>query len=237
MAPIDSPTARPRTVQRTITRRTALRMGAAAALLVPAASVLGASLPATDRITFPTSKQPDWRNYPFTLGVASGTPRSDGFVLWTRLAPDPLSAEPIGGMGQDDREIGYEIADTPGFQHIVQRGLARAEAVFAHSVHLEVTGLEPNRPYWYRFILGPWASPVGRAITAPAPGSTVSALRFGYCSCSNYEQGHFAAYRHLAEEEPDLVVFLGDYIYESVDRSSAAIRHHSDGKPATTLPL
>jgi alkaline phosphatase D len=237
MAPIDSPAAKPRTPQRSVTRRTALRMSAAAAFLVPAASVFGASLPTTVRLIAPTSKEPGWRNYPFTLGVASGAPRPEGFVLWTRLAPDPLSAEPTDGMPPDDREIGYEIADTPGFQRIVQRGLTQAEAAFAHSVHLEVRGLEPNRPYWYRFVAGPWASPVGRAVTAPSLGSAVASMRFGYCSCSNYEQGYFSAYRHLAEEQPDLVVFLGDYIYESVDQTSAAVRHHSDGKPATTLPL
>ena len=62
-------------------------------------------------------------------------------------------------------------------------------------------------------------------------------MRFGFCSCANYQHGYFAAYRHLAEEEPDLVLFLGDYIYELVDRSPAAIRPHSDGQAATTLAL
>jgi alkaline phosphatase D len=78
-------------------------------------------------------------------------------------------------------------------------------------------------------------SPVGCTRTAPAAGAPLQRLRFGFVSCSNYEQGYFAAYRHLAEETPDLVLFLGDYIYESVDRSSFAVRHHIDGAPAATL--
>src|SRR5262245_16499052 len=224
MAPIDSP-------GHLLSRRAALRLAGAAALILPAGSLFAAPLPNTVRAFTASARQFDWRDDPFTLGVAAGAPRPDGFVLWTRLAP--LSGAPIG----DDREIGYEIADEPAFRRVVQHGRARAEVGFAHSVHLEVRGLQPGRPYWYRFFLGPWVSASGRAATAPAPGDAVATVRVGHCSCANYEQGYFAAYRHLADEQPDLVLFLGDYIYESVDRSPAAIRHHSDGRPATTLAL
>ncbi len=62
-------------------------------------------------------------------------------------------------------------------------------------------------------------------------------LRLGVVSCANYEHGYFAAYRHLADESPDLAIFLGDYIYESVDKSRHRVRKHSDGVEATTLPL
>src|SRR5262249_33543131 len=147
----------------------------------PAAPVLATQLPMTViRASASAARLPDLHSNPFTLGVASGAPRPDGFVLWTRLAPDPLSAEPAGGLGSGDREIGYEIADHPLFHRIVQRGQARAEAAFAHSVHLVVRGLEPSRPYWYRFLLGPWVSAVGRAITAPAAGAAVASMRLGY---------------------------------------------------------
>ncbi|HEY4164517.1 MAG TPA: alkaline phosphatase D family protein, partial [Dongiaceae bacterium] len=179
---------------------------------------------------------------PFSLGVASGDPAPDGFVLWTRLAPNPLSTDPDmpGGMlatakGGVDVSLRYEIAEDPALQHVVQSGLASAEAAFAHSVHLEVTGLKPGRPYWYRFMTDQTTSPVGCVRTAAAPDAPLANLRFGVVSCSNYEQGYFSAYRHLAEEAPDLVLFLGDYIYENVDRSHPVLRRHSDGVPATTL--
>ncbi len=174
---------------------------------------------------------------PFSLGVASGDPGPDGFVLWTRLAPDPLSADPAapGGMAGGDLSLGYEIATDDSLRTIVQRGTCTAVAAFAHSVHLEVKGLSPGRPYWYRFTSGDAESSVGRAGTAPAPGAKLARLRFACASCSNYESGYFAAYRHLAAEQPDLVLFLGDYIYEYVDTRRPTVRTHSDGVEATTL--
>ena len=246
MVPVDSPSgtppvgppAEPGAAAPSFTRRSVLRLAGAAALILPAAAVLAAEPRTSIRALTPLARQPAWAGTdPFTLGVASGAPRPDGFVLWTRLAPDPLSPELAGGIASGDHPIGYEVATDPFFQRVVQHGKALAESAFAHSVHLEVRGLEPARPYWYRFFAGPWASPVGRAVTAPAAGSPISAMRFGYCCCSNYEQGYFAAYRHLADESPDLVLFLGDYIYESIDRSPGVVRHHSDGVPATNLAL
>ena len=152
MAPSNSPPAESKAGAYKISRRTALRMAGAAALTLPAAHLLAAPLPKISlRVPSPTARQFDWGDHPFTLGVASGAPRADGFVLWTRLAPDPFSAGPTGGVAGGDRGIGYEIADDPNFLRIVQRGLAGAEAAFAHTVHLEVRGLRPGRPYWYRF--------------------------------------------------------------------------------------
>jgi alkaline phosphatase D len=170
--------------------------------------------------------------------VAAGEPTPDGFVLWTRLAPEPFSPDPgaPGGMTDGDGPLTYEIASDPGMRTIVQRGVALAEAAYAHSVHLEVRGLAPGRPYWYRFTSGDAQSRIGRAWTAPVPGSPLSQLRFGFVSCANYEQGYFAAYRHLADEQPDLVCFLGDYLYEYVEAHRPTVRRHSDGVEAATLP-
>jgi alkaline phosphatase D len=175
---------------------------------------------------------------PFTLGVAAGEPAPDGFVLWTRLAPEPLWADPAapGGLTGGDVALAYEIAGDPGMRTIVQSGQAVAEAAFAHTVHLEVRGLAPERPYWYRFTQGEFQSRVGRAWTAPPPGQPLRQLRFGFVSCANYEHGYFSAYRHLADEAPDLVLFLGDYIYEYVDRARPTVRRHSDDVEASTLP-
>jgi alkaline phosphatase D len=180
-----------------------------------------------------------WRaGNPFSLGVASGAPRPDGFVLWTRLAPEPLSTNPEtpGGMSGADVTLRYEIATDPAMAKIVRRGSATAEQAFAYSVHLDVAGLQAGRSYWYRFLSGDAVSPVGRAITLPVAESAVGKMRFGFVSCSNYEHGYFSAYRHLTSENPEFVLFLGDYIYETIEQYRPIVRRHSGGVEAATLP-
>src|SRR5262249_45160824 len=208
---------------RLLTRRGVLA-GVAGAVSAPAISASLSAAPPAD---------------PFVLGVAAGDPTADGFVLWTRLAPDPLSSSPQapGGMLGGDVTVTYEIGVDPQLRRVVRRGEATAEAAFAHSVHLDVKGLEPARPYWYRFRHGNLASRVGRALTLPTAESNPARLKLAVASCANYEQGYFAAYRHLTDEAPDLVLFLGDYIYESIDRGPGTVRRHSDGVEAATLLL
>jgi alkaline phosphatase D len=175
---------------------------------------------------------------PFSLGVASGAPRPDGFVLWTRLAPEPLSSNPEtpGGMSGGDVTVAYEIATDPAMRDVVRRGEGIAEQAFAYSVHLDVAGLKSGRPYWYRFMSADAASRIGRAVTLPAPGTAHDRLRFGFVSCSNYEHGYFSGYRHLADENPEFVLYLGDYIYEYIEEKRPIVRRHSDGIEAAMLP-
>ena len=175
---------------------------------------------------------------PFSLGVASGAPRPDGFVLWTRLAPDPLSPDPAapGGMTGPDVTVAYEIAADPEMRDIVRRGAAVAEATYGYSVHADIRGLMSGRPYWFRFISGEAASRVGRAMTSVPAATPLARMRFGFVSCSQYEHGYFSAYRHLANETPDAVLFLGDYIYEYIEQNRPTVRTHSDGIEAATLP-
>ncbi|MBT2211217.1 MULTISPECIES: alkaline phosphatase [Actinomadura] len=151
---------------------------------------------------------------PFTLGVASGDPLPDGVVLWTRLAPRPLAPDGHGGMPRSPYTVDYEVAEDAGFARVVQRGQAVASPELGHSVHAEVNGLSPDREYFYRFRAGTELSPVGRTRTAPDPASGPAELRFVAASCAAWYHGHFTAFEHLAKEDPDLVVFLGDYIYE-----------------------
>jgi alkaline phosphatase D len=208
--------------------------------LVTGLSALGAGLvgaPALiGRALAQSRRWPD--GDPFSLGVASGAPRPDGVVLWTRLAPVPLSADPAtpGGMTGGDVPVGYEIASDEAMRDIVRRGVATAERAYAWSVHADVSGLQPGRSYWYRFTSGDAVSPVGRTMTAVTAGTPVERVRFGFVSCSNYEHGYFSAYRHLADENPDMVMFLGDYIYEYVEQGRQTVRRHSDGIEAATLP-
>lgn len=151
------------------------------------------------------------KDYPFKLGVASGEPAADGCVLWTRLAPDPLNG---GGMLAESVEVGWEVAHDEQMGKVVARGTAVATPELAHAVHVEVPGLEPDRWYFYRFTAGGETSPIGRARTAPPADSLPQRLRFAFASCQHYEQGLYTAYEHMAAEDLDLIVHLGDYIYE-----------------------
>jgi len=163
--------------------------------------------------------------YPFSLGVASGDPAADGFVIWTRLAPTPLV--PGGGMGREPVEVRWEVAADEGMRRVVQSGRAVANAEWAHSVHVEVEGLAPDRWYWYRFHVSGEISPVGRARTFPAAGTRPDRLRFAFASCQKYETGYYTALEHLAREDVDLILHLGDYIYEKGPDASAVRQHNS----------
>ncbi len=159
----------------------------------------------------------------FGLGVASGQPRPDRMVLWTRLTGDNLP---------DEVRVRWELAHDEAFAQLAARGTYQAEASWAHSVHAEPTGLDAGRWYWYRFTALGQRSVVGRTRTAPAPDAPAT-LRLAIASCQRYDNAHFAAWRHLSTQSLDGVAFLGDYIYEGGSPTSA-MRPHTGG-PALTL--
>ena len=128
--------------------------------------------------------------------------------------------------------VRWEVAQDDAMRKIIVSGTTLATPDWAHSVHVEVKGLEPERWYWYRFTAGDASSPIGRTRTAPAAGAKPDRLRFAFASCQQYEQGYFSAYRHMLKDELDLVVFLGDYIYES-SWGRAHVRGHGSGEPHT----
>ncbi|MDK2762060.1 MAG: alkaline phosphatase D family protein [Sphingopyxis sp.] len=151
---------------------------------------------------------------PFTLGVASGDPWPDGFVIWTRLAPRPFDEH--AGMPAARVPVRWEVAEDEACQRVVRSGETLAMPELGHSVHVEVGGLQSHRRYWYRFaVAGSDVSPVGTARTAPATSASVDRVRIGVAGCQNYEMGHFDAWSHLANEpDLDLIFHYGDYIYE-----------------------
>ena len=159
----------------------------------------------------------------FTLGVASGQPRPDRLVLWTRLMGIDLPPRVT---------VQWELSCDEAFTDIAARGTESAEAAWAHSVHAEPTGLQPARWYWYRFTALGQRSAVGRTRTSPA-SDAASALRFAIASCQRWDHGHYAAWRHLATTDLDLVLFLGDYIYEYPSRHDVPRSH--DGPLVRTL--
>lgn len=164
---------------------------------------------------------------PFSLGIASGDPAPDGFVIWTRLAPKPLELH--SGMPMVTAPVTYEVAEDENFNTIVANGETQARPELGHSVHVEITGLKPASPYWYRFIAGRERSATGRARTMPHPGSGLDRVRFVAAGCQNYENGFYAAYRGIAGEELDFLWHYGDYIYEG--QTKAGIRQHVGEEP------
>ncbi|HTH80158.1 MAG TPA: alkaline phosphatase D family protein [Ramlibacter sp.] len=156
--------------------------------------------------------QPRFTSNPFALGVASGSPLADSVVLWTRLVGD-LPASAI--------TVQWEVADDDRFTRVVQRGQQQAMPELAHSVHAEVSGLAPDRWYFYRFMVGDATSATGRTRTMPAPGASPSRLRLSYASCQRWDHGYFNSYRHMLKEDLDFVFFLGDYIYEYANSANS----------------
>ncbi len=157
------------------------------------------------------AQAPRAQAYPFSLGVASGAPLPDSVILWTRILSDPLNAQSTAPVALAVR---WEVAHDRGFTRLAAKGTATATPALAHSVHVDVKGLAPERWYWYRFMLGDAVSPVGRTRTAPAQGTMPGRLVLAVASCQHWEFGSYAAHRHIAAANPDLVAFLGDYIYE-----------------------
>ena len=169
---------------------------------------------------------PRWQVDPFSLGVASGQPQPDSVVLWTRLhmaeADAPLKAQAIN--------VVCEVFADAALRQPVRQWRVQTDAARAHSVHVVATGLQPGRPYWYRFVCGSASSPVGRARTSPGVNDAVDRLRIALASCQHYEQGYFAAHREMAQRDLDLVLFVGDYIYES-SNPQYMLRQHLGGVP------
>jgi alkaline phosphatase D len=189
---------------------------------------LSASLAVTGAALLPSRQaRPDesfrFSKSPFTLGVASGYPTPDGMVLWTRLAPSPL--EPGGGMPPEVIPVDWAIATDEHMHTVVQHGTDYATPEWSHSIHVEPSGLDPGRDYWYRFESGGDRSPIGRTRTAPTYGAPLDRLKLGLVCCQHYEQGYYTAYRHMLADNLDLVVHVGDYIYEG--NSVKKVRHHN----------
>jgi len=167
---------------------------------------------------------------PFELGIASGDPRSDGVVLWTRLAPNPR--EVGAGMPPESFVVTWAVAEDEAMSRIVRSGTEIADPQWGHSVHAEVGGLRPDRWYWYRFTCGGEVSPTGRTRTLPPAGSSPERLRFAVANCQKWEPGYYTAYEYLVNENPDLVFHLGDYIYEK-NSDSDGVRPHGQKEVKT----
>ena len=178
------------------TRRSLLKALAATSLGLPASGQARARL----------------QHNPFQLGVASGSPKSDSVVLWTRLFSTEFESD--ASLASIDFPVRWEIALDTTFSKVIDQGVAVASSSLGHSVHVEPAGLPAGQWFYYRFRIDHHVSRTGRTRTLPAPSATPDLLRVAYCSCQNYEHGYFSAYQQMLRDSPDLVLFLGDYIYE-----------------------
>jgi alkaline phosphatase D len=197
--------------------------------LAAGAAVLGAA--ASAQLWLPDTARAAGTALPdglFSLGVASGDPLPDGVVIWTRLAPDPLNG---GGMPDRAVPVRWELAEDERFRKVVRRGTAQALPEYGHSVHVDVRGLRPGRAYWYRFRVGAQLSRTGRTRTAPARYSSGGTLRVALASCQNWQHGYFTPYADMLAQDPDVVLFVGDYIYESGPSATAVRKHEGTGEP------
>ncbi len=212
-----------------INRRSLLGLTAATGLGLGALAV-----PAAARDSRPTVG-PRLASGLFTLGVGSGDPWPDGFTLWTRLAPEPLALDGSGGMPATDVPVDWEVATDPAMSRVVSRGTTTATPAGGHSVHVDVTGLQPGREYWYRFRANGELTDPARSVTAPAAGAALSSFVFAFASCQNYPEGYYTAFADMAQQDLSLVVHLGDYIYEGAGTQNNLGRAHTSRAETFTL--
>ena len=196
-------------MHRTLSRRSLLKNLALATLALP--------------LPLSTLAQPKVTKNPFALGVASGSATHDSLVLWTRLHDEGLFGS---NLPNAVIPVIWELAADEGFTQMVQSGVANAVPALAHSLHVELSGLPSDQWFHYRFRINEFTSPTGRTRTFATPGKSSAALRIAFASCQNFELGYFNSYPHLVREKPDLVLFLGDYIYE-YPPGTKGVRNHS----------
>jgi alkaline phosphatase D len=155
---------------------------------------------------------------PFLDGIASGDPRTESVILWTRLDLEAAHGHAPSGDAPEPIVVHWEVALDSAFSRIVAEGEAIAQDDAAHTVKVDVTGLQPGTHYHYRFHALGHPSPHGRTRTLPV--GEVSSLRLAVVSCANLPVGYFNAYEAIAlRDDIDVVVHLGDYIYEYADET------------------
>lgn len=202
---------------RTYTRREVL-LGASSTMLLPVACSQDDDAPASADDTA------------FLHGVASGDPDSTSFVIWTRVS---------NATGMTD--IDWRVATDVNFQNVIANGTYSTDETRDYTVKIVIDDLSPGQDYFFQFHADGRPSPTGRTKTLPT--GHVDRLVFAVATCSNYAFGYFNAYEAIAKDaDIDLVVHLGDYIYEhgsdayGGDTGRRIGRNHEPAHEALTLP-
>lgn len=168
----------------------------------------------------------DPQKKPFYHGVASGDPLSDRVIIWTRVTPDD-SVKSV--------DVSWQVAASEDFNPVLKQGIVTTSPAKDYTVKVDVEGLESNKHYYYRFSALEKTSPVGRTKTLPA--GEVDTIKFAVVSCSNWQHGYFNAYERVAEKDVDVVLHLGDYIYEYGSNNARNVdRRHLPDHEIITLP-
>ena len=227
----------------TVSRRNFLRTAAVATSAAGAAVAVPSAQSQSTLPTKPVPVEMELAPLPFVHGVASGDPLPNAVVIWTRITPDE-HAMPGSGRGANTR-VRWRVARDAQLRDIVAEGETESRVERDHTIHVDVSGLEPDTVYYYAFTVanGPHegaASPLGRTKTAPV--GHVDRQRWAVASCANWESGFFTAYQDMAARawagELDLTVFLGDYIYEYAQYEYAGygpVRLHQPAHEIVTL--
>ena len=162
----------------------------------------------------------------FTHGVASGDPLADRVIIWSRYVPAARS-------GRVDNVI-WQVAYDRSFGDLAASGVTKTSAERDFTIKVDVTGLKPGRRFFYRFVVNGQRSDIGSTKTLPK--GTVGQFRMGVASCSNYPQGYFHAYDDIAKSDLDVVLHLGDYLYEYArGRYVNPIAEDTLGRPVTPV--
>jgi alkaline phosphatase D len=184
-------------------------------------------------------------NWKFPQSIASGDPKPDGILLWTRAVPADLSDAATANAGADfsirlrvtaadnSALLGVDNAKLAG--DLVVDAAVPVQARFDNTLRHNITGLAPGATYYYQFVAGDVASRVGCFKTAPAAGADVAQLKFAFLSCQDWSINHWGAFSAMAAEELDFIVHVGDYIYETVG-ASFQTGTVEDAHPALQLP-
>lgn len=157
--------------------------------------------------TFSSEKMPPRGT--FSHGIASGDPTPTQIILWTRITPDDASIDFVS--------VRWEISKDKAFSSIFKSGSVKTSSVRNWTVKIDATGLDPNHIYYYRFVVGPSVSPIGKTRTLPdtSTDSGLDSVRFAVVSCSNWQHGYFNVYDYISRQDHfDALLHLGDYFYE-----------------------
>ncbi len=214
----------------TTNRRHFLRNSAFLGLSVAGATGLSACGSDNDSATGPAASAPplaQGSNWQFPQSVASGDPKPDGVVLWTRVVPTGLNAaDPT--TQKDAMTIGLQVtaadqssqlgsSDALGGAMVLDTTVT-VLAGHDGTVRQKVTGLQPGQVYFYQFTAGTVRSKVGRFKTAPALTASPDALNFAVLTCQDWSVNHWGAFEDVAQQNLDFFIHMGDYIYETVGK-------------------